>query len=115
MWSEARRRGHTLVDVVRWMGRNTRDLVGLTDRGEIAAGNIADLCVFAPDDAFVVFPERLHHRNAVTPYAERALAGVVRQTWLSGAPLTITLDATRDPVPRGGLLARRSPASEGMS
>ncbi|MCK8672328.1 allantoinase AllB [Rhodococcus sp. HM1] len=112
VWSEARRRGHTLVDVVRWMGRNTRDLVGLADRGEIAVGNSADLCVFAPDDAFVVFPERLHHRNAVTPYAERALAGVVRQTWLSGAPLTVTLDPDRDPAPRGCLLTR-VPASEG--
>ncbi|MGW0018223.1 allantoinase AllB [Rhodococcus sp. NPDC003382] len=112
VWSEARRRGHTLVDVVRWMGRNTRDLVGFADRGEIAVGNSADLCVFAPDDAFVVFPERLHHRNAVTPYAERALAGVVRQTWLSGAPLTVTLDAAQDPAPRGRLLTR-APAPEG--
>ena len=113
VWSEARRRGHTLVDLVRWMGRNTRDLVGLNDRGEIAVGNTADLCVFAPDDAFVVFPERLHHRNAVTPYAEMALAGVVRRTWLSGAPLTVTLDATQDPAPRGGLLTRLP--SEGSS
>ena len=69
-------------------------------------GNSADLCVFAPDDAFVVFPERLHHRNAVTPYAERALAGVVRQTWLAGEPLTVTLGAT-DPAPRGALLSRK--------
>ncbi len=64
----------------------------------IAAGNTADLCVFAPDDAFVVFPDRLHHRNAVTPYAEMALAGgVVRHSWLAGTPLTVTLDATQDP------------------
>lgn len=113
VWSEARRRGHTLVDVVRWMGSNTSSLVGLADRGGIAVGNTADLCVFAPDDAFVVFPDRLHHRNAVTPYAEMALAGVVRHTWLAGAPLTVTLDATQDPAPRGGLLTR--PPSEGSS
>ncbi|UPK63399.1 allantoinase AllB [Rhodococcus pyridinivorans] len=106
VWSEARKRGHTLVDVVRWMAGRTADLVGLADRGAIAVGNSADLCVFAPDDAFVVFPERLHHRNAVTPYAERALAGVVRQTWLAGEPLTVTLGAT-DPAPRGALLSRK--------
>lgn len=106
VWSQARRRGHTLVDVVRWMGVGTRDLVGLNDRGEIAVGNTADLCVLAPDDAFVVVPERLHHRHAVTPYAETALAGVVRQTWLAGEQLTVTLDARDDPAPRGALLAR---------
>jgi len=27
--------------------------------------------VFAPDDAFVVDVARLHHRNPVTPYAQR--------------------------------------------
>lgn len=107
VWSEARKRGHGLVDVVRWMAGRTAELVGLGDRGSIAVGNVADLSVFAPDDAFVVFPERLHHRNAVTPYAERALAGVVRQTWLAGRPLAVTLDAARDPAPRGALLRRK--------
>jgi len=107
VWSEARRRGHTLVDVCRWMASRTADLVGLADRGRIAVGNTADLCVLAPDDAFVVFPERLHHRNAVTPYAQRALAGVVRQTWLAGEPVTVTLDPVQDPAPRGRLLSRK--------
>lgn len=107
VWSEARKRGHTLVDVCRWMAGSTATLVGLGDRGAIAVGNTADLCVFAPDDAFVVFPEQLHHRNAVTPYAERALAGVVRKTWLAGEPVTVTLDHTADPAPRGALLTRK--------
>lgn len=98
VWSQARRRGHTLTEVTRWMARGPRDLVGMTDRGEIAIGNVADFCVLAPDDAFVVFPERLHHRNAVTPYAETALAGVVRGTWLGGRPVGRT--------PNGRLLDR---------
>ena len=38
VWTEARRRGHGLPDVVRWMGRNTADQVGLTDRGRIEVG-----------------------------------------------------------------------------
>jgi allantoinase len=107
VWSEARKRGHTLVDVCRWMSGSTAALVGLDHRGSLAVGNNADLCVFAPDDAFVVLPERLHHRNAVTPYAERALAGVVRQTWLAGEPLTVTLAPIDDPAPRGALLTRK--------
>jgi allantoinase len=42
--------------------------------------------VFAPDDAFVVDRAALRHRNPVTPYHGRPLAGVVRQTWLRGRP-----------------------------
>ena len=52
---------------------------GLARKGRIAPGCDADLVAFAPDAAFVVDPGRLHHRNPVTPYADRALAGVVRQ------------------------------------
>ena len=43
--------------------------VGLTRKGRIAVGADADLAVFAPDEAFVVDPARLHHRHPVTPYA----------------------------------------------
>ena len=40
-----------------------------------------------PDEAFVVDAGRLHHRNPVTPYDGRPLAGVVRSTWLRGVEL----------------------------
>ena len=103
VWSQARRRGHGLVDVVDWMARRTADAAGLTRKGRIEVGADADLCVFAPDDAFVVDPTRLHHKNPVSAYAGRALTGVVRQTWLAGIPL--------DPgdEPRGRLLTRGQP------
>ena len=61
---------------------------GCTHKGRIERGYHADFAVFAPDDAFVVDPKLLHHRNPVTPYAERALAGVVRSTWLRGRRVT---------------------------
>ena len=70
MWTEARRRGHTLVDVVRWMAQRPAEIAGLQHKGRIERGYDADFAVFAPDDAFVVDPARLHHRNPVTPYAE---------------------------------------------
>ncbi|WP_314035880.1 allantoinase AllB [Dietzia sp. CH92] len=84
VWSEARRRGLGLVDVVRWMAGGPAAFVGLSDRGAIRPGARADLVVLAPDDAFVVLPERLQHKNPVTAYAERALAGVVREVYLAG-------------------------------
>jgi len=99
VWSGARARGHSLVDVVRWMATAPADRVGLADRGRIAVGARADLVRFAPDAAFTVDVAKLKHRNAVSAYAGRSLVGEVRETWLRGVPVD-------DDVPRGRLLRR---------
>jgi allantoinase len=88
VWTEARIRGYTLVDVVRWMSERPARLARMQHKGMIERGYHADFAVFAPDDAFVVNPDRLHHRNRITPYAFRPLAGVVRRTWLRGREVT---------------------------
>jgi allantoinase len=103
VWSAARRRGHRLADVVGWMAARPAALVGLAGKGRITAGADADLVVFAPDESFTVDARRLHHRNPVTPYAGRELTGVVRSTWLRGAPVEAA-DAAA--APRGRLLRR---------
>jgi len=59
-------------------------LAGMRHKGAIGVGYDADLAIFAPDEAFVVDPEKLEHRNPVTPYARRTLSGVVRRTILAG-------------------------------
>ena len=100
VWTGARARGHSLVDVVRWMASAPADQVGLTRKGRIAVGADADLVRFAPDEEFTVDVARLHHRNPVSAYAGRRLRGVVRETWLRGAPLD------DDAGPRGRLLRR---------
>jgi allantoinase len=84
VWTEARRRGVPLADVVRWMSAGPAALVGLERKGAIAVGKDADLAVFAPEATFVVDPARLHHKNPVTPYAGRDLTGTVRRTLLRG-------------------------------
>jgi allantoinase len=84
VWTEARRRGFGLTDLVRWMSEHPALLAGLPAKGRIAAGHDADLCVFAPDERFVVRAEALHHKQPITPYAGRTLHGVVRRTWLRG-------------------------------
>ncbi len=100
VWTAARARGHALADVARWMATAPADRVGLTDRGRIAVGAAADLCVFAPDEELEVDPAGLHHKNPVTPYAGRTLTGTVRQTWLHGVPVDLGAP------PRGRLLRR---------
>ncbi|MEU9384190.1 allantoinase AllB [Streptomyces sp. NPDC048279] len=102
VWTEARRRGHGLEDVVGWMAARTAALVGLDDRkGAIAPGRDADFAVLAPEETFTVDPAGLQHRNRVTAYAGRTLYGVVRSTWLRGE--RIVADGTFT-APKGRLL-----------
>ena len=99
VWTAARERGVALAEVVRWMSANPAAQIGLRRKGAIAVGKDADFCVFAPDETFVVDRTTLHHRNPVTAYHGRDLAGVVRGTWLRGREVTGT-------DPHGTLLSR---------
>jgi allantoinase len=103
VWTEARRRGHGLEDVVRWMSARPAALVGLDRKGAIEPGRDADLVVLAPDETFTVDPAALQHRNRVTAYAGRTLHGVVRSTWLRGECVYADGEFTG---PRGTLLTR---------
>lgn len=100
VWTNARTRGHDLVDVVRWMATAPADRVGLTHKGRIEVGADADFCVLAPDEEFVVDVAALQHKNPVSAYAGCRLAGVVRQTWLRGTPIDT------DGAPRGQFLQK---------
>ncbi|MDQ0485331.1 allantoinase AllB [Streptomyces cellulosae] len=104
VWTEARRRGHTLEDVVRWTSTRTAELAGLDARkGAVAPGHDADFAVLAPDETFTVDPAALQHRNRVTAYAGRTLHGVVRSTWLRGERVLAGGEFT---APKGRLLTR---------
>jgi allantoinase len=100
VWTEARARGFALTDIARWMSAAPARHAGLPSKGRIAVGHDADFCVLAPDDTYVVDAARLHHKNAVTPYHGRTLAGVVRETWLRGEKIDI------EAAPQGRLLTR---------
>ena len=100
MWTEARRRGHDLAELVRWMAQRPAEIAGLTGSGRIEVGADAHLVAFDPDASFTVEPAQLRHRHPVTPYAGRTLTGVVRDTWLGGHPVT------PEGPPRGRLLTR---------
>jgi allantoinase len=104
VWTQARERGVELSEVVRWMSSAPARLAGLHRKGSISIGADADLCVFAPDESWVVDATRLQHRNHVTPYDGAALRGVVRSTWLHGAEVT-------GDAPAGRLLSRQADGS----
>lgn len=107
IWTEASRRGHALTDVVRWMAERPAAQAGLQGKGSIAVGYDADFAVFAPDETMVVDPATLHHKNAVTPYAGRELAGRVRRTVLRGVDISADVETNGD---RHGRLLRRGEA-----
>jgi allantoinase len=84
VWSEASARGHTLVDIARWMAAAPARLARLAHKGAIAAGRDADLVVFDDAARTTVTPESIHHRHRVTPYAGEVLRGQVAATYLRG-------------------------------
>ncbi|WP_329234856.1 allantoinase AllB [Streptomyces sp. NBC_01460] len=103
VWTEARRRGHGLEDVVRWMSAGPAALAGLSRKGAIEVGRDADFAVLAPEETFTVDPAGLFHRNQVTAYAGKTLHGVVRSTWLRGTRIAADGVLTE---PTGRLLER---------
>jgi allantoinase len=85
MWTEAQRRGFTLIDIAGWMAEKPAQLAGCDARkGQIAPGYDADFVVFDPEAEFTVTEDRLHHRHAVSPYLGEKLRGLVKRTYLRG-------------------------------
>lgn len=88
VWTEARRRGHTLSEVARWMAQGPAEVAGLANKGRIAVGADADLAMVAPEETWQVTATDLQHRNPVSAYDGATLHGVVRRTWLRGEEVT---------------------------
>lgn len=105
IWTEARGRGRSLEDVVRWMSTAPAALAGLAQKGAIEAGRDADFAVLAPEETFTVDPAELHHRNRITAYAGKTLHGVVKSTWLRGTRIA---DHGTPTEPTGLLLERQN-------
>jgi allantoinase len=85
MWTEASRRGFTLMDIVRWMTEGPARLARCHSRkGRIAAGYDADLVIFDENTTFQVASERMHYRYPLSPYLGETLRGVVKATYLRG-------------------------------
>src|SRR5689334_14089106 len=85
VWTEARRRGFSLLDVTRWLCTHPAEQVSLdSGKGAIAIGNDADLVIWNPDAQFTVNASSLLHRHKITPYDHEPLTGVVQKTFLRG-------------------------------
>lgn len=99
IWTEAKQRGIELEQVISWMSKRPAELAGLKNKGAIALGNDADFALFAPEDAFVVDVNKLHHKNPISPYQGKTLAGVVRSAIVGGQDVDFQ-------TPKGQLIRR---------
>jgi allantoinase len=85
VWSEARRRGFALTDVVRWMAEGPARLAGCEEtKGRLAKGFDADFFVFDPESEWTVCETQLHYRHPVSPYLGQKLTGKVLRTYVRG-------------------------------
>ena len=85
VWTEARRRGFSLLDLVRWLCANPAAQVSLqTQKGSIAVGHDADIVIWNPNSEFLVDANTLQHRHKISPYNGESLHGVVQKTFLRG-------------------------------
>jgi allantoinase len=88
VWTEATRRGFSLMQLTTWLCEAPAQLAGLThQKGALAPGRDADLVIWNPEAGFKVDPAQLHHRHKLTPYAGRDLMGIVEATFLRGVKI----------------------------
>ena len=99
IWTEAKRRGIKLETVLQWMSKRPAEIAGLHHKGAIALGNDADFAFFGPDDSFVVDVNKLHHKNPISPYQGKVLAGKVSRTFVRGVEVDFK-------TPHGKLIRR---------
>jgi allantoinase len=86
LWTAAKQRGCTIEDMAKWLSENPSKLIGKQNsKGKIAAGYDADLVIWDPEQNFTLTEDLIQHKHKVTPYLNRELYGVVKQTYLGGA------------------------------
>jgi len=104
MWTDANKRGFTLMQLTEWLCSAPARQVGLAQRkGSITVGSDADIVIWNPEREFQVVPELIHHRHKLTPYAGELLRGVVEKTFLRGE---IVYDDGEFSEPRGESVLR---------
>lgn len=114
LWTEGTKRNpeFNIEDVVRWCCVNTAKQVGLEKRkGALAVGFDGDIAVFDDEASFVVERDAMLFRNKCSPYENRTLKGVVRETWVRGRKVFDRAEGFAKSGPEGRLLLEpRTPA-----
>ena len=62
-------------------------ILGL-DRGQLAVGSTADICIFDPDAYWILDDESIRSQGHNTPFRDWEMHGCVRQTLIGGRPVS---------------------------
>lgn len=85
VWTEARKRGFTVVDISRLMCENTAKFLQLdSKKGCIKVNHDADIVIWNPEKEIIAGAEQIYHRHKLTPYSGLKLKGEVHQTIVNG-------------------------------
>ncbi|KAG1766965.1 hypothetical protein EDD22DRAFT_333113 [Suillus occidentalis] len=85
LWTEGRKRGISLGQIIRWMSIKTAELAGLSGtKGQLKVGHDGDLVIWDPEAEFKVSREHLYFKNKLTPYEGMTLRGLVHKTFVRG-------------------------------
>ncbi|KLO07349.1 allantoinase [Schizopora paradoxa] len=86
LWTEARKRGFGIGDVVRWTSQATAKHASLEGRkGFIKVGWDADLVVWDPEADTLIGKDALLFKNKLSPYEGMHVKGEVLQTFVRGS------------------------------
>ncbi|KAG2132676.1 hypothetical protein BD769DRAFT_1448980 [Suillus cothurnatus] len=85
LWTEGRKRGISLGQIIRWTSEETAKHAGLSSsKGRLSVGYDGDLVIWDPTAEFKVSKEHFHFKNKFSAYEGMVLNGVVQQTVLRG-------------------------------
>lgn len=85
IWTEARQRGFSLVEINRLMSYQTAKFAGLSAiKGDIQVGLDADFAVFDDSVEYKISNEMIKHRHKITPYEGKRVCGQIMQTYVRG-------------------------------
>lgn len=87
----------SLAEAFAVLSSNPASIAGISDRhgAPLAEGRVANICVFDPDEEWIVDPLRQASKSRNTPYAGRTLTGRARHTILRGEAVVVDSAATR--------------------
>lgn len=85
--SQATKRGIPYETIARWMSAGPATLVGLPQKGSIAAGKDADFVIFDPQAQQKITAQNLQHKNPISAYDGLEITGQVAATILRGTTI----------------------------
>ncbi|KAL0092540.1 allantoinase [Phycomyces blakesleeanus] len=105
LWSEGRKRGATIQNIVHWLSYAPAKLTQLSHRkGQVCVGHDADLAIWRPDAAFDIKIEDIQFKNKLSPYIGKHFQGTVDRTLVRGQVVFDRAAISSFPPPLGKVI-----------